>query len=305
MKASIWLQAIPSRSRSGIQPRPTCGSSASTTPFGVAWRYRTIQSNRWCLEAEVLGWHQTPVSCFGMHRYRHGLGGGDTIQRQFVEALVEQRRSLGHGVRHHGIKAAGTQTPPVVVSEGIKTHEFEDDGKTVTDPHVWNSVPNVIIWVGNIEKALAAADPENAATFKANADRYRKELEALNSEIHTKIDAVPVEKRKVLTSHDAFGYYGKEYGVSFLAPLGISTEAEASAADVAELIEQIKKEGIKVYFIENSNDPRLVKQIADATGAAVDGVLYPEALSAADGPASTYIKMMQYNTGELAAAIAK
>lgn len=202
-------------------------------------------------------------------------------------------------------KAAGTQTPPVVVSEGIKTHEFEDDGKTVTDPHIWNSVPNVIIWVGNIEKALAAADPENAATFKANADRYRKELEALNSEVHTKIDAVPVEKRKVLTSHDAFGYYGKEYGVSFLAPLGISTEAEASAADVAELIEQIKKEGIKVYFIENSNDPRLVKQIADATGAAAGGVLYPEALSAADGPASTYIKMMQYNTGELAAAIAK
>ncbi len=202
-------------------------------------------------------------------------------------------------------KAAGTQKSPVVVSEGIKTHEFENDGKTVTDPHVWNSVSNVIIWVGNIEKALAAADPENAATFKENADRYRKELEALDSEIHTKIDAVPVEKRKVLTSHDAFGYYGKEYGVSFLAPLGISTEAEASAADVAALIEQIKKEGIKVYFIENSNDPRLVKQIADATGATAGGVLYPEALSAADGPASTYIKMMQYNTGELAAAIAK
>jgi zinc/manganese transport system substrate-binding protein len=202
-------------------------------------------------------------------------------------------------------KAAGAIRKPVVVSAGIKTHTFDEDGKTVTDPHVWNSVPNVLVWVANIEKALAAADPEDASAFKANAERYSADLRRLNASIHAKIAAVPKNKRKVLTSHDAFGYYGKEYGITFLSPLGVSTETEASAADVAKLIDQIKKEGIKVYFFENSNDARLVKQIADATGAKPGGELYPEALSAKDGPAATYLKMMQYNTDEIATAISK
>ncbi|MCS0504771.1 metal ABC transporter solute-binding protein, Zn/Mn family [Ancylobacter mangrovi] len=202
-------------------------------------------------------------------------------------------------------KASGTKAKPVVVSSGIKTHTFEEDGKKVTDPHVWNSIPNVLIWVGNIEKALAKADPADAAAFKANAESYTKELKDLNASIHAKIDGVPRDKRKVLTSHDAFGYYGKEYGVTFLSPLGVSTETEASAADVAELIDQIKKEDIKVYFFENSNDPRLIKQIADATGATAGGELYPEALSPADGPASTYLKLMQYNTDQIVNAISK
>lgn len=202
-------------------------------------------------------------------------------------------------------KAAGSTEKPVVVSAGIKTHSLEEDGKKVTDPHVWNSVPNVLIWVASIEKALAKADPEDAAAFKANAERYTKELKELDASIRTKISAVPKDKRKVLTSHDALGYYGSEYGVTFLSPLGVSTETEASAADVAKLIDQIKKEHIKVYFIESSNDPRLVEQIAKATGAQPGGELYPESLSAADGPVPTYVKLMQYNTDKIFSAISK
>ena len=202
-------------------------------------------------------------------------------------------------------KASGAAEAPVVVSTGIKTHTFEEEGKTVTDPHVWNSVPNVLIWVANIEKALAKADPEDAAAFKANAERYSKELQDLNAAVHAKINALPRDERKVLTSHDAFGYYGKEYGVTFLSPLGVSTETEASAADVAKLIDQIKKEHVKVYFFENSNDPRLIKQIADATGAEPGGELYPEALSKPDGPAPTYVKMIEYNTDRIVDAISK
>jgi len=202
-------------------------------------------------------------------------------------------------------KASGAAEAPVVVSTGIKTHTFEEEGKTVTDPHVWNSVPNVLIWVANIEKALAKADPEDAAAFKANAQRYSKELQDLNAAVHAKINALPRDERKVLTSHDAFGYYGKEYGVTFLSPLGVSTETEASAADVAKLIDQIKKEHVKVYFFENSNDPRLIKQIADATGAEPGGELYPEALSKPDGPAPTYVKMIEYNTDRIVDGISK
>ncbi|MFK0165659.1 metal ABC transporter solute-binding protein, Zn/Mn family [Rhizobium sp. NPDC090279] len=203
------------------------------------------------------------------------------------------------------ITASGYKGTPVVASDGINTRTMVDDGKTVTDPHVWNSPVNVKVWVGNIEKALSAADPADAADFKANAERYTKVLTELDAYAHSKFDKIADDRRKVLTSHDAFGYFGREYKVSFLAPLGFSTETEASAADVAKLIEQIKTEHVKTYFFENSNDPRLVKQVAKATSAEPGGELYVEALSKANGPASTYEKMFRYNVDQLAAAMAK
>ena len=201
-------------------------------------------------------------------------------------------------------KAAGYKGRPVAVSAGVKTATMQEHGETVTDPHVWNSPSNVLVWVANVEKALAAADPENAAAFKANAARYSEELRALNAYGHSRFDAVPPEKRRVLTSHEAFGYLGREYGVTFLSPQGISTEAEPSAGGVAALIRQIRSEGVKVYFLENSNDPRLMRQIAEATGARPGGELYPEALSGPDGPASTYLAMMRHNIDQIADAVA-
>jgi zinc/manganese transport system substrate-binding protein len=202
-------------------------------------------------------------------------------------------------------KAAGASIPPVVVSEGIQTHTFEEDGRILTDPHVWNSIPNVLVWVDNIEKALAKADPGDAAAFRKNAAAYKERLKALDASIRAELAAVPVNERKVLTSHDAFGYYGKEYGVQFLAPQGLSTETEASAADVAKLIDQIKADRVRTYFIENSNDPRLVRQIAQATGAQPGGELYPEALSASNGPVPTYEKLMRFNTDQIVKAISR
>ncbi|HBF29245.1 metal ABC transporter solute-binding protein, Zn/Mn family [Rhizobium sp.] len=201
------------------------------------------------------------------------------------------------------ISASGYKGKPVTVSEGINTRTMEEDGKTVTDPHVWNSPLNVKIWVANIEKALAAADPADAKVFEANAKAYTAKLDTLNTYAHTKLDPIPESERKILTSHDAFGYLGREYKVEFLSPLGLSTETEASAADVAKLIDQIKAEHIKIYFFENSNDPRLVKQIAKATGAKSGGELYVEALSKKNEPAPTYEKMFRYNIDQLAAAM--
>lgn len=203
------------------------------------------------------------------------------------------------------VKASGSKSKAVVVSQGIKTRKMEEDGKTITDPHVWNSPVNVMVWVANIEKALTAADPEDAADFKANAARYTKELQDLDAYAKAQIAPVAKEKRKVITSHDAFGYFGQEYGVRLMSPLGVSTETEASAADVAKLIDQIKKEKVKAYFIENSNDPRLVEQIATATGAQPGGTLYVESLSEADGPAPTYAKMFRYNVDQIVAAISQ
>lgn len=201
------------------------------------------------------------------------------------------------------IKASGYRGEPVVLSTGIKTRSMEEDGKRITDPHAWNSAANGVIYVRNIITALKKADPEGASVYQANGDRYIAELQSLDAYARAQVQAIPVAQRKVLTSHDAFGYFGDAYGVTFLAPLGFSTEAEASAADVSKLIRQIKAEHVSTYFFENSGDPRLVKQIAEASGAQPGGELYVEALSPVDGPAATYAQMFRYNVDKLTAAM--
>lgn len=196
-------------------------------------------------------------------------------------------------------KAAGYQGKPIVASDGIKTRKMEEDGKTITDPHAWNSIPNAEIYVTGIETALAKADPDDAAAFESNAAAYRAKLKELDAYARKEVDSVPKDERKVLTTHDALSYFGATYGVKFLSPLGFSTENEPSAAQVANVIRQIKAEHIGTYFFENSNDPRLVKQIGDATGAQPGGELYVEALSPPDGPAPTYADMFKYNVDKL------
>lgn len=201
------------------------------------------------------------------------------------------------------ITASGYQGKPVLASNGIQTLHMEEDGKQITDPHAWNSAANGVIYVRNIAAALSAADPDGAGTYKANAERYATELTELDRYARQQIATVPMSQRKVLTTHDAFGYFGHAYGVTFLSPLGYSTESEASAQQVASLIKQIKAEHVRAYFFENSNDSRLVEQIAHATTAQPGGVLYVEALSRPDGPAPTYAAMFRYNVDVLTTAM--
>ncbi|MDQ0133089.1 zinc/manganese transport system substrate-binding protein [Neorhizobium galegae] len=256
--------------------------------------------------SQVGGKHVKVTNLVGPNGDPHEFEPSPTDARNLKAAQVAFVSGEGlEGWMDRLITASGYKGRPVVVSQGVNTRSMDEDGKTVTDPHVWNSPVNVKVWVANIEKALSEADPADAGTFKANAEAYLQKLDAMNAYAHSKFDAVPADRRKVLTSHDAFGYFGREYNVSFLAPLGLSTETEASAADVAKLIEQIKAEGIKTYFLENSNDPRLVKQIAKATAAQPGGELYVESLSDAKGPAPTYEKMFRYNVDQIAAAMAK
>jgi zinc/manganese transport system substrate-binding protein len=255
--------------------------------------------------SQVGGKHVKVTNLVGPNGDPHEFEPSPTDARNLKAAQVTFVSGEGlEGWMDRLITASGYKGKPVVVSEGVNTRTMDEDGKTVTDPHVWNSPVNVKVWVANIEKALSQADPADAGAFKANAEAYLQKLDAMNAYAHSKFDAVPADRRKVLTSHDAFGYFGREYNVSFLAPLGLSTETEASAADVAKLIEQIKAEGVKTYFLENSNDPRLVKQIAKATAAQPGGELYVESLSDAKGPAPTYEKMFRYNVDQIAAAMA-
>lgn len=203
------------------------------------------------------------------------------------------------------ISASGYQGRIVVASDGIRTRHMEEDGKDITDPHAWNSAANGMVYVGNIVKALSAADPGGASIYQANGNHYAQQLRDLDNYARQQVATVPPGRRKVLTSHDAFGYFGAAYGVTFLSPLGFSTASEASAHDVAKLIRQIKTEHVRAYFFENSNDPRLTRQIASASGAEPGGTLYVEALSPPDGPAPTYAAMFRHNVDELITAMKK
>ncbi|MCG7387905.1 metal ABC transporter substrate-binding protein [Pantoea sp. ACRSB] len=193
------------------------------------------------------------------------------------------------------VSASGYKGEPVVASRGVSTRSMEEEGKTVTDPHAWNSMYNGVIYATNVMNALIKADPQDADAIRRSGENYIQKLQALDSWAKTSFATVPAAKRKVLTSHDAFGYFGQRYGVTFLAPVGFSTEAEASASEVGGLIKQLQAEHIHSYFIENQTDPRLVKQIASATGAQPGGELYPEALSQPSGPAPTYVAAFRHN----------
>lgn len=186
-------------------------------------------------------------------------------------------------------------------------HDHDDDGghhhHDGVDPHVWNSPVNVEVWVDNIVAALSKADPAGADEYRANGDAYKQALESVDEYAKTQIETIPESQRRILTSHDAFGYFGDRYGVTFLAPLGVTTDSEASARDVARLITQMKKEHIGSYFFENSSDPRLVEQIANAVGARPGGELYVGALSGSDGPAATYIDMFRFNVDQMVKAM--
>src|SRR3984893_4457008 len=202
------------------------------------------------------------------------------------------------------IKASGAKAPVVVATERIKPQQMREEGRVELDPHAWQSIADAKIYVANIRGGLIAADPEGASAYRANADNYLRKLDALEKEVTVEIAKIPPERRQIITTHDAFGYFGTAYGFRFIAPEGVSTETEASARDVAKIIRQIKAQKIPAVFLENVTDPRLVRTIAAESGTTVGGTLYSDALSPPDGPASTYIDMMRNNVRELAAALA-
>jgi zinc/manganese transport system substrate-binding protein len=197
------------------------------------------------------------------------------------------------------LQSSGSKAAIVVASKGVAPLQVGSDA----DPHAWQSVANAKIYVGNIGDALIAADPADAETFRANAARYLSELDALDAEVRAEIAKIPPEQRKVISTHGAFGYFAKAYGIEFIAPLGVSTETEPSARDVATIITQVKAAKIPAVFLENMNDPRLVRQIASETGAKVGGTLFSDALTGEKGDAPTYIDLVRHNIKALTSAL--
>ena len=204
------------------------------------------------------------------------------------------------------IKSSNTKAPNVVAAKGVKLRKLADahgHGHGDGDPHAWQSVPNVKIYVANVRDGLIAADPAGKAAYEANAAAYLAKLDALDREVREAIAKIPADRRKIITTHDAFGYFHDAYGVDFIAPQGVSTESEASARDVARIIQQIRKQKIPAVFLENVSDPRLLKRVSDETGAKIGGTLYSDALTDEKGDAPTYIDLIRHNIRTLSAAL--
>jgi zinc/manganese transport system substrate-binding protein len=190
----------------------------------------------------------------------------------------------------------------IIASDGVKPRTFGTDSAAV-DPHAWQDLANGRIYVRNITEGFAKVDKANADYYRENLKIYLADLELSEAKLRKAIAAVPPERRKVITSHDAFGYFGAAYGIEFVAPLGVSTEDQPSAKAVAKLIDQIRREHISAVFVENITDPRLIKQIARETGAKVGGELFSDALSKPGGEAATYNEMFDHNRDALVAAM--
>ncbi|TDT96420.1 zinc/manganese transport system substrate-binding protein [Azorhizobium sp. AG788] len=222
------------------------------------------------------------------------------------------------------VKASGTKATVVVATKGITPRERSKDepqddddhgpkGKKADaghdhgpiDPHAWQSVANAKVYVANVRDGLIAADPAGKDVYTANAAAYLAKLDQLESEVKAAMASIPEANRRIITSHDAFGYFGDAYGLKLLAPEGVSTESEASAKDVGKIIRQIKEQHIPAVFLENVTNPRLIERLGKESGAIVGGTLYSDALSRDNGPASTYIDLVRYNIRQLSGALTK
>jgi zinc/manganese transport system substrate-binding protein len=251
--------------------------------------------------ARVGGGHVQVATLIGPEGDAHAFQPTPADAGKVARARIVFENGLGfEGWLSRLIRASGYRSEVVAVSDGASTIAASDSAR---DPHAWQSPANALVYVRNIKDGLCRVDAARCAQYTANADAFAAEIGALDGEIRSWIGAIPFDRRKVITSHDAFHYFGRAYGVTFLAPVGVSTDVEPSSRDVARLIDQIRREKVKALFVENISDPRLIAQVARETGVKVGGTLYSDALSKPGGPAATYLGMMRHNGKMIADAL--
>ncbi|PIU04521.1 MULTISPECIES: metal ABC transporter substrate-binding protein [Methylobacterium] len=260
------------------------------------------------LARQVGGAHVAVTSLVGPDSDAHSYAPAPADARRIAEADIVIVNGLGFdGWLDRLVKVSAAKAPVVVAARGVRTIAG-DDGHGHghahdVDPHAWQSVANVRVYVANIRDGLAKADPARAKVYAGNAEAYIRQLDALDGEMRATLAALPPERRRIITSHDAFGYLAEAYGLVVLAAQGVSTESEASPKGIASLIRQIRRERVPAVFVESIADPRLMEQVARESGARLGGRLYSDALSAPGGPASTYLDLMRANLRTIAEAL--
>jgi len=249
---------------------------------------------------QVVGEHATVTTIVGPDADAHVYQPSVADAKAVAEADVIFVNGLGFETWSDTLIAeSGTEGAVFVVTEGVTPVMVDGE----TDPHAWNALTNGVIYVQNITVAMSEALPDHADDFAANAAAYIAQLEALDAETKSKLAELPADRRTVVTAHDAFGYLADAYGLTFLAPVGIDTEAEPSAQELAALITQLREEQVAALFVENITSPALVQQISDETGIEIGGQLFSDALSERGGPATSYLAMFQHNLGTLLTAL--
>jgi zinc/manganese transport system substrate-binding protein len=202
--------------------------------------------------------------------------------------------------------ASRAKAKRAVLADGIQTRDMVHDGTTEPDPHIWQNVAHAIRMSTNIATALSAADPANSAVYKGNADAYIARLTELDKMIESEVAKLPPARRRMVTSHDALGYFAERYGFEVTATVidSPSTESgEPSAAEFAKIVDEIKASGVKAIFLENMSSPALVERVARETNTAVGPALYTDALGPSGSPGATYIDAMRHNARTIVAAL--
>jgi zinc/manganese transport system substrate-binding protein len=249
----------------------------------------------------VGGDHVSVITLVGPEGDVHVYTPSPTDARKIADAKLLVINGLGlEGWLPRLLQASGSKAPIITATKGIAPLKVGLDA----DPHAWQSVANAKIYVANIRDALASVDPADAEVFSSQAQTYLGKLDALDREVREAIAKIPPSRRKVISTHDSFGYFASAYGIEFIAPVGVSTESEASARDIAAIIRQIKNQKIPAVFLENISDPRLIRRIAAESGARIGGTLYSDSLTGEKGDAPTYIDMVRHNIRALTSALA-
>lgn len=282
---------------------------ASATPLKAVASFSILGD----MVQQVAGTKADVTVLVGFNRDPHTYQPSPADIRAMSDADVLFVNGLGfEGWMDRLIESSGFKGTVVVASRGVRAlkapvraeeEHGEDHDHGEFDPHAWQSLANGIVYVSNIRAALVKADPKNGATYKANALLFIKEMGNLEKWMKREIKMIPEYKRRVITSHDAFEYLGKTYGVQFFAPVGMNTEAEPSARAIAKLIDQIREQKIHALFMENITRFGTLDQLKREAGGFIGGTLYSDALSEPDGPAGSYLTMYRYNVTQLIAGM--
>ncbi|MDQ3467353.1 MAG: metal ABC transporter substrate-binding protein [Chloroflexota bacterium] len=300
--------ALAARGQDAVAPLPTAaplpaGIPRAEAPLTVATTTGIIAD----LVAQVGGPRVEAASLLPPNADPHDFepSPDDVVAIERASILFRHGLGLDHWADQM-IETAGPDRPVVVVSEGIPTIASEEEEFSAGDPHIWLDPTRTAMMVERIEVALVDLDPEGAATYQARAAAYTEELTALDRAIHAAIGSIPAERRKVVTNHDALGYYAERYGLTVVGTVlpGLDTTAEPSAREIAALIELMEREGVTVILAENTNSPELAEELASQTGATVVDDLYTDSLGPPGSGAETYLGLMRIDTARIVAALA-
>lgn len=259
------------------------------------------------------GSHVEVTSLVGPNADAHVFDPTPADAKRLADAKLVVINGLGfEGWMDRLIKSSGYRGAVTVASRGVKTiqeaaghgHQHGHSHSHAADPHAWQNPLNVKQYVQNIRLALAAAKPAAAQEFEQRAQAYSRDLDALDQSIRERLKPIPVAQRRIVTSHDAFGYFAAAYNVKFYPLQGLSTGSEPSAADVVRIIDQIKKNKVTAIFVENISDARVLERITKESGARIGGTLYADALSEPGTAVDTYLKLIEHNAATIIKGLA-